>query len=295
MIEKPTIIITSLGRTGTKFFAKFFSFAIPHGTSLHQPDIISRSKKITDQIRDSGFINLVILRTLGKWSLIQLSDKYIKGTLNTQQTEKELLRQRKNFISNCEGNVYIESSSGYYGLINVLDAVFRDYKVVYLIRDGRDWVVSQVNWGGLYSKHLFLGRLKHILGHKWLTAADFPDDPFFSCWEELTRFEKICWAWAKLNDLAFQDISSNPNAALFKFEDIFVSEDKYSNLRTLLDFTLDIPGVDQVAWNKLENILDKPENKSTGSFPDWEQWSGSQKEFFDRVCGPLMDKAGYPY
>jgi hypothetical protein len=295
IINKPTVVITSLGRTGTKFFSKLFSLAVPYGTTLHQPDIVSRSKKITDQIKDSGFINLVVLRTIGRWSLIQLSDQYIKGIIDSEQAAEELLRQRKKFISQCEGSVYIESSSGYYGLINVLDAVFQNYRAAYFIRDGRDWVVSQYNWGGLYTKDLFLGKLKHVLGHKWLTAADFQNDPLFSDWEELTRFERICWAWATLNDFAVSDTLSNPRAALFKFEEIFSSKDKYSNLRKLLDFTLDLPRVNKVSWENLENILERPENQSAGSFPAWEQWTDSQQEFFDRVCGPLMKKAGYSY
>ena len=40
VIEKPTILITSLGRTGTDFFAKLFAHVLPNCTSLHEPDII---------------------------------------------------------------------------------------------------------------------------------------------------------------------------------------------------------------------------------------------------------------
>ena len=40
MIEKPTIIITSIGRTGTKFFGDLFREIIPDSTSLHEPDFL---------------------------------------------------------------------------------------------------------------------------------------------------------------------------------------------------------------------------------------------------------------
>ena len=39
MIKKPTVIITSLGRTGTQFFSTFFGQVLPDCTSLHEPDI----------------------------------------------------------------------------------------------------------------------------------------------------------------------------------------------------------------------------------------------------------------
>ncbi len=82
MIDKPSIIITSLGRTGTKFFADFFADIIPESTSLHEPDIFNFSLKkgkglkyLNKQLRESDFKNLILKKALGKWSLVSLSDK----------------------------------------------------------------------------------------------------------------------------------------------------------------------------------------------------------------------------
>lgn len=293
MITKPTIIITSLGRTGTKFFAKVFDTAVLDGTALHQPDIIGRSKPIIKQFQDSGFINLTIRRTFGNWSLIKLSDQYIKGIITSRQAAQELYRQRAGFIESKPGSVYIESSSGYYGLVDVVGEVFQNYKLIYIIRDGRDWVTSQYNWGGLYSQDLILGKLKHVLGHKWLTASDFPNAPLSDSWENLSRFEKICWAWAKLNKHAVQMDQKENNFKLIKFEDIFHNKHSYQQLQLLLDYALDLPGLGKVNRSGLEGILDRPENTSLGSFPEWEKWSQMQKDFFNQTCGPLMEEIGY--
>ncbi len=293
MITKPTIIITSLGRTGTKFFAKVFDTAIPDGTTLHQPDIIGRSKPILKQFQDSGFINLTIRRTFGNWSLIKLSDQRIKGSISSEQAAKELYRQRASFIASKPGAAYIESSSGYYGLLDVVGKVFQNYKLIYIIRDGRDWVTSQYNWGGLYSQDLILGKLKHLLGHKWLTAADFPNDPLADNWHNLSRFEKICWAWAKLNHKAIGHSQSDKYIKLIKFEDIFKSDCGHQNLINLTQFAVNLPQPISINLDDISGILKKPENKSLGNFPDWHHWSSKQKSFFEQICGPMMKEADY--
>ena len=79
MIEKPSIIVTSIGRTGTKFFAGLFDNIIPEATSLHEPDIFNFSLKkgkgieyLKKQIKESDFKNLILKKALGKWSLVQI-------------------------------------------------------------------------------------------------------------------------------------------------------------------------------------------------------------------------------
>jgi hypothetical protein len=79
LITKPTIIITSLGRTGTKFFQLLFEEIVPDSTSLHEPDYLNfgqyrgwgeRIRQVVRQLRESGVSNLVVRKSLGKWSLI---------------------------------------------------------------------------------------------------------------------------------------------------------------------------------------------------------------------------------
>ena len=79
-IEKPTILVTSLGRTGTDFFAKFFASIIPDCTSLHEPDIIQNTgvndklAHLMEQVRRAGVWRMLFLKVLGKWTLVKLSD-----------------------------------------------------------------------------------------------------------------------------------------------------------------------------------------------------------------------------
>lgn len=291
MIEKPTIIVTSLGRTGTKFFATFFREIIFDGVALHQPDIISREDGLLKQFQESGLYNLVVLRTLGKWSLIRLSDAKVKGDISRAEATQELLRQRRDFIKAQPGGLYVESSSGYYGLLDVLSETFRHYRAVYLVRDGRSWVRSQMNWGGLYADK---GFIKSKLAHTWPTAAEFKADPYRSQWAKMTRFERVCWAWARLNGYALDRLSTNSNVRLFRFEDIFKAEDRYDHLADLVQFTTTFPGLEPIETRPIEGWLEKRIHQSAGQFPDWPNWSAFQKQRFDEICGPLMARLAYP-
>src|SRR5919109_4385624 len=124
VIEQPTILITSLGRTGTEFFSKFFADIIPDCTSLHEPNTIvltqhieNRLQQYIQQVRLAGIWRMVILKALGQWNLAQLSDSRFLGKLSDQRATKKLYDQRADFISTLNGSIYVESNLGYYGLL----------------------------------------------------------------------------------------------------------------------------------------------------------------------------------
>ena len=98
MIDKPSIVITSLGRTGTKFFQELFADIIPDATSLHEPDYLNfgqyhgiseRFRQLVRQMQESGFSNLIIRKALGKWSLITISDARLRGTLGYSEAVEQ--------------------------------------------------------------------------------------------------------------------------------------------------------------------------------------------------------------
>jgi hypothetical protein len=298
MIDKPSIIITSLGRTGTKFFQELFADIIPDATSLHEPDYLNfgqyhgiseRFRQLVRQIQESGFSNLIIRKALGKWSLIALSDARLRGTLDYSEAVEQVLSQRRSFVRSQDGSMYIESSSAYFGLIDVIMGVYKQHKVVYIIRDGRDWVQSKMNFGRIYLK----GKVRSMISRNWPTAQDIENDPYQSRWAVMSRFEKTCWAWARLNKYVMDTVKENPNARVFRFEDIFKSGDRYQHLADLVNFATDMPGVEPVPPEALEGWLDRRIHKSSGEFPAWSEWSPEQKGQFREICGSLMKALGY--
>jgi hypothetical protein len=307
MIKKPIIIITSIGRTGTNFFSILFEEIIQDSTSLHEPDflkivryhgVLERARQIIKQAKAVGIHNLVVRKAFGQWSLVKLSDARFQGKLDYERAVQKVLKQRLEFVRSRQGTVYIESSLAYYGLIDILPEVYKHHRLVYLVRDASDWIRSWMNWGithreygGMYGK----SKIANLLGHSWPKAYEIAGDPYGKKWAYMSAFEKLCWAWSRLNTYAIETIPKNPNARVFRFEDIFESKKRYQNLEELIQFVTTIPGVEPVPSESLDGWLNHKVQKSSDQFPAWDEWTSEQKAQFMEMCGPLMKQLEYEF
>jgi hypothetical protein len=300
MIEKPSIIITSAARTGTTFFFKFFKEVMENCIAFHEPDrfgiksvpeeMMGNNKFQDDiwKINKFGFLNLTLKKLFGKWGLISLSNKRISGEITVEDASKIFLKERKNFIDSFSEEIYVESSYHYYGLIDVTNQSFKNHKLVYVVRDGRDWVRSHINVGLFYHKYDF-----NTIFNKRLTPMLLNDNLYKTRWKSMSQFEKLCWVWVKINEYAYKTIEKNPNAKLYYFEDIFKSQKKYNNLNKLLEFVTSLEDVD-IKYKDFKGKLEEKVYKNPSSgFPHWKNWSKKYKNSFDEICGPLMSKLGY--
>jgi hypothetical protein len=299
MIEKPSIIITSLGRTGTLFLQKLFDASILDGTCLHEPDrlnfgqykgIRNKISQIYRQINESGASNILVRKFfLSDWSIDAISKNRIIGKLSSQEARQRIISQRKKFIHGQPGSLYVESSSAFYGVIDLLEDVFTQHRMIYIVRDGRDWVRSKMNFGTMYNK----SRLQRLISVSWPTAVELNDSIYEKKWHGMTRFEKICWAWTTFNQYALKCSAKNPYARIFRFEDLIKSPRAGQNLSSLMDFVTDLVPSMKVKKDGLDEWLNQKTHSSQKLFPAWEQWSNEQIIFFIRICGPLMEKMGY--
>jgi hypothetical protein len=295
MIEKPSILITSLGRTGTEFFAKLFAEILPDSTSLHEPDLFQNTgaenkwMHYVQQVQRAGIWRMMILKAFGKWTLVKLSDDKFLGRFDQGETANRLNAQRKSFIHKLPGSIYVEANIGYYGLLDITPQVFRNHRAVYFIRDGRDWIRSQMNWGEFYGKRGF----RKLISHNWPAASDLQGDSYSGQWMHLSRFEQLCWAWARLNEYALSTLSKNPYTRVFRFEEIFLGEDRYRVLDELISFTGSVSGGNSVNISSMAGWLERRSHQSLPGFPAWENWTSRQKESFTNICGDLMKKIGY--
>lgn len=295
MIERPAIIVTSLGRTGTTFFSSLFGEIIPNCDSFHEPDIVQyfgtndRFEAFKKRVRDAGFYNMVFRKLLGRWSLIKLSDNRLIGKLSYDNAVKDVLKQRTGFVQSKHGSIYIESNAGYYGLMDILRDVYRHHKAIFLIRDARDWVSSAMRVEELYGKK----GIRKMLAHKMPEATQFPDDPLQADWRFTSRFVKLCWAWSKLNEYALQTVSENPHARVFRFENIFSGKEKYSHLKDVIEHATALPGLEHAKLGSTEGWLEKKINQSSNDRQEWQNWTPEQQRQFERICGPLMERLGY--
>ena len=294
MIQKPTIIITSLGRTGTKFFAELFKSALPNCTSFHEPDVlgIEKDKGVDDvwrQMQEGGFYNMTVGKLLGQWSLSEVSDARLRQEINDATAHQKLLRQRQAFIQQQIGNLYVESNNGYYGLLDLLSATFTEHRAIYIVRDGRSWVQSWMNWGHLYNKSW----LRSQIAHTWPTAAEISSDPYAQQWGTMSRFQRVCWAWRTLNVFALRALQKNPQAKLFYFEQLFQSPSRQQTWEKLLEHVDSLPGGSAIDRALIFSKLDKPIHQSSRSFPAWHEWTLLQRQQFRDICGTLMTDLGY--
>jgi len=302
MITKPTIIVSSLGRTGTKFFYTVFQKIIPNGTSLHEPDVFNfiqyrgvreRTHEVIKQLNDSGIYYLVLRKMLGTWSLARLSDDRVRGKIDYAHSVQRLLSQRGAFIHSRPGDVYAESSTSYYHLIDVLPDVFEYHRVAYIIRDGRDWVQSWMNWGGKHGGMYGKGVIGRTISRNWPTPLEIDSNPYQSQWNSMSRFQKLCWAWSTFNQAAVEQLEKNPCAKLVNFEHIFKSKKRQEYFEELINFLTDMPQFKPISSRSLQGMLNKKIHQSEVEFPSWERWSSEYQKQFKEICGPLMTQLGY--
>lgn len=296
MITTPSIIITSIGRTGTKFFYTLFDKILDDCRALHEPDVFNvplnqgptlllhTSKQ---KLAEIGWRYLILQKLRGKFSIVKLSDARLKASLSSEATINKFLEQRYDFVTLQQEHTFMESSLGYYGLIDLLPGIFDSHRLGYIVRDGREWVRSFLNWGEFYKK----SRTRALIAHTWPRADQLPNDPYFEKWDAMTRFERLCWAWCKLNNYALESISKNPHAQLFRFEDLFTSEERYDHLSEFVSFLTEVH--DSGGVYELGDWLEKKVHESKKMFPDWTKWSSEEKRIFCEHCEATMHKLSY--
>lgn len=263
MIETPTIIITSVGRTGTMWFQQLFEEILDDAVSLHEPKNKSSIKRVLD--------------VLSKNTIMNHSNHNLADNVEKEELIKRV-RSLRQGIDNNNSKFYVESNYKFYGLINILPEVFNNVKIIYIVRNGIDCVNSHMN-RGVYSRFDF---------HTWLndriTPINQKDRNYRSLWNDMDRFSRLCWYWQYINRKAIEMVGVTPGARLVKFEDIFSSTDKEDNIKELVgwcsDDHYDIP------FKKLYQKVN--ENKKPIII-----WNEENQHNFDSICSGLMNELGY--
>lgn len=294
MITKPTVIVSSLGRTGTTFFGEFFKNNLRGVKAFHEPASIHYKRKkflkeLNFNIKNFGFNNTVLKKFFGQWGILAISNDRISKKINDKTAVKKIIEQRKKFAEQWDEDLYIESSYHYYGILDLLPSAFENVKLVYIVRDPRDWVRSYINLHGWYHWSDINNLLNNRLSPKMINDKKTAKE-----WKNYTQFEKLCWAWNYMNSVAIKNIENLPNCKIFKYEDIFVGSSKYDNLENLVNFITDFKNIKVQLNNDFKKSLDKKIHKPKEYFfPCWQNWDTKKAAHLDMTCGPLMRKLGY--
>lgn len=296
MINKPSIIISSLGRTGTTFFNHFFRKHFPQIESFHEPATIhyKRGNFLGDlkfNIDNFGFCNSVVKKALGKWSILNISKKRVAGKIESAEAVSRIIKERENFINKLPKDFYLESNYHFYALLDLLDQAFESYRAIYIIRDPRDWVRSYINLKGWYH---FSDVNKHI-GNR-LAPGLFHETEIAARWRKFSQFEKLCWSWNRHNEY-IKKITADLYPAkfrIFRFEDIFNRANTYRTFFELIDFICSLDEERLEASGDMRSTIGQKIHKPKKYFfPKWTEWNIDQVQMLDKYCGKTMRQYGY--
>lgn len=255
--------IISTGRTGTTFFADFFSENNFSKTlALHEPD---------PDLYFVGFNEK--LRRHKSRSTILDQIQYQRSGIGQLLHEKKL-------------RTYIESNPYASLLIPELRSFFSKLKFLYVVRDPHTFVVSSYNYYlGLYTPDDYRTHLK---------ATDFADDPYYNKWDKMDRFQKICWNWNKMNEIIWNDIAKKDDYLLVKFEDIFTySEKRIGSINKVINF-FELEQYQMHSTDILLKQFEKQKNISTNELlGKYETWGDEKKSQFHSLVAPMATRLGY--
>lgn len=263
------VFLISTGRTGTNFFSHFFQNNFESCFSVHEPQ------------EDTYDLNIAVAA----------------GRLSYKQAGIMLARFRQGILSQAEkgqNRFYIESNNNLSFLIPVIQSLFSDYRIIHISRDGRDVVRSIYSRRARWNDGSEVAILSDDDPRERFNANLLKENAYFGKWDQMSRFERICWYWANKDAWILDEIEMDEKAISVKFEDLFKVKDinewdriiDFCNLRDQL-----LPGT-----NILDYIIKSKSNK-TKSFilGKYENWPEEYKEIFHRHASHHMKRCGYNF
>lgn len=287
------IFIISAGRTGTKFLGQQLGSIIENCYSVHEPDVLTSgelfNKNLLRKIKLFSLYQLFLGKVTGKTGIRNLSQNYLAGKYDLSQLKKAVIQHRQKYYENIQEDFIIESYSGWYGCIPAIQSLYKNYKIVIISRDPRAWVTSNMNWETLFGKRDWVDKLK--LGR--LNPELIQDKKYISSWNEFSRFQKICWTYKTQYEIMLNNIKNDPNARIFKFEELFHSENRYEQLKELLEFITSF-NTRQFKYYIPEDILEKRIHQNISYvFPPYNFWTKEQKNQYLEICQNIAKKLNY--
>ena len=254
--------IVSTGRTGTLRLAEVLAEATGSVLVLHEPPP----------------------------DLFDLGEAVARGDLGAGAAARSLRRLRQpqaNRVRREARDAYIESNNNAGYLPRVIRAVFREPRFIHVVRDGRSTVRS------LYSNVVPSRRSSHhealFMDHDdhrcRLSALDFPGDPLSGEWPELSRFERVCWYWAKKNALIREALGDADDFLVIRFEELFDRDAGYPGFWQMVEFLGLRPRLTR-SEPEVRGLLAKRSNRADRYLlPPPDEWSADLRDRFRRIAG----------
>ncbi len=260
---EPSFIV-STGRTGTKFLATFFNRYCKDTLSLHEPSP----------------------------TMFYLGTDFIKGNISFREASNGFDIQRLHICRRLNKNnirFYIESNGYLSSLIPVINVFYNNAKFVYIIRNGKDYVRSYYSKRPSNKGYYALSDESPMKG---INSNDFLDDRFYGQWDNMSRFERVCWIWVKRNQMIESSLTEDISWIKVRFEDIF--SNGCTGLWEIIDF-LDLRNQIKIDSSETVKILADALNINKKYLlpKNFKDWPDDKKDIFEEICGEYMEKSGY--
>lgn len=220
----------------------------------------------------------------GKDRIINLlANMYFAGVLSQESFQRYLEGHLKKNIDESAA-YYINISPFMYGAPYIAPDLFKEFKIIHIVRDPRKFVKSAINF--IYT------RPTSFLAHKFLPYWMPPKTEkfFFESFlnNPYREFDQYCWEWAFKNARIEESLRNANDSLTIKFENLVDKDQAASTHQEILEFI----GFDKkrtpVDITTLNKNVSKPRKEG-----DWQSWSNIKCYRLQVVCQPIMKIYGY--
>lgn len=232
--------VVSTGRSGSLTIARTLS-QHPDVTCLHEP----------------------------RAQLIQMSAEWAHGLRDPDAVRADL--DAIYTASVCRGPIFGESDQNLSVLLDPLLARLPEARVIWLIRDGRDFVASAVRKGWYGGGPPPDGR--RPAWDMYRLRGDLCGDVPTDTWGSMSAFERVCWYWSYVNRTIANRVES-------------LREDRWRRVH-LENLASEVPSLLNFLGAFPYPATIKRHNAGGGTAM---AWSTAEARTFERLCGSEMDR-----
>jgi len=224
-------------------------------------------------------------------SLGKLTTTRQRKLCDDKKAVRYIIDNRQEYINSFNKSLYVESNHLIYGLLDLFAGSFPNSKVIWIIRDPRTWIRSALN---STAYHLY-GPFDWDSVNLSVRAYNFPEDPSGERWGGMSKFEKYCWYYSRVNQRAFELMKKIPDFRVFRYEDLFDREVRDEYFIDMLKYASTFEDGFSRTFSYRPELLDIKIHAAASKrlLPRWENWGSHMVEIMDRHCGSLMKEYRY--
>ncbi|SPD74047.1 hypothetical protein PITCH_A2030191 [uncultured Desulfobacterium sp.] len=251
---KSPIFLVSTGRTGTKYFSRFFSTYGIDVASYHTTKF-TRTLNILGNMYSRNLLSKGTMKTL--WKVLKFHDIH-----------KHSLR-------------YIECNPYYYNLINIIADFFPNAKFVFIIRDPKSFIISHIKW----EKQRWQSTVANSLVPFWQPTSylDQVRGLRNNYYQRVDFYGKI---WAKKNSSIIKAIKGKENTFFLRFEQVFHPDTGFEVMSRLVGW-LDVALRKPISRDMLSTKINKTKGDKAYL------WDNTCNRIMNRHCLPLLNQIKY--